>query len=953
MASTNFGGAVSLGGEEEYRRALKNCTQDLQTMADALKKQASEFASSDKALSNTAAKQKELSDAIKKQQEAIAKARSSLSEYSVVLEGQKTVHNQLKKEYNDAVKELVRIKEASGETSEEYKKQEKVVDALGRELAESQVHMDDSKKAMSELKSEISTSEREIKGAKGALAEMESTLDKTGDSTEKAGNAFDELKSTISKQENELDKLKTQYARVVIEQGKNSDSAKDLAGQIEDLSGELKDNKTKMSEAEKEADKLDKSLENVGKGAEDAANGGFTVLKGALANLVSNGIQKVASAIKGQLDSAISRVDTLNSYSKTMENLGYATEEVAESSEKLKSGILGLPTTLPGITSMQQQYAALRGDISEATDLTLALNDATLASGQSQEDANSAMDQWYKIIANGKPDALSWHSINKAMPAQLNQIADAVLGAGAKSQDLFEAWKNGVVTTDDVIGALIRLDKQGGGGLESFEKQAHDSTGGIETSMNNVNTAIATGVADLIETVGNENISGAFDTLKAIVKDTFAAIKDVLKWVLDNKEAITSSLAGIAAGMGAYVAYSTALKVMKDGWMALEVVQKAVTATQWLLNAAMTANPIGLIIAAVAALVAAFITLWNTSEDFRNFWIGLWDTIKGVCAGAWEAISGFFTSAWEVIKSIWNGAVAFFTDVWNGIRNIFSVVRSVLSSYFSEAWDAITIVWNVATSYFKTIWGTIAKIFSVVKSVLTGNWRDAWEGIKGIVSTWANFFRGVWDSIRKIFGIAPDFFQSTFSGAWNAVKNVFSGWGAFFGNLWDTIKNKFSTIGTNIASAISSSVKFGINGVISAIENTINRAISLINGAIGLINMIPGVSIGSIGRLSLPRLARGGVLDDGARAVVAGEDGAEAIVPLEKNTKWIKAVAHQMRTELYGSSSLSQTASSASRQNDYSALVRAFRDALSDVTVEMDDRTMGRFVEKTVARAIY
>ena len=116
---------------------------------------------------------------------------------------------------------------------------------------------------------------------------------------------------------------------------------------------------------------------------------------------------------------------------------------------------------------------------------------------------------------------------------------------------------------------------------------------------------------------------------------------------------------------------------------------------------------------------------------------------------------------------------------------------------------------------------------------------------------------------------------------WEHIKNVFGKVGEFFVNLWNTIKGAFVNFATAIGDAISGAVKNAINGVISYIENTINKAIRLINGAIGLINKLPGVNIGTIGELNLPRLAKGGVLY-GAQTVIAGEAGPEAIIPLDK-----------------------------------------------------------------------
>lgn len=139
----------------------------------------------------------------------------------------------------------------------------------------------------------------------------------------------------------------------------------------------------------------------------------------------------------------------------------------------------------------------------------------------------------------------------------------------------------------------------------------------------------------------------------------------------------------------------------------------------------------------------------------------------------------------------------------------------------------------------------------------------------------------VWESIKEVYNGVADWFREKFEAAYEAIKGVFSSVAEFFGGIWETIKSKFTDLAVSVGDAISGAVRSGINGVISMIEGTINRAIRIINGAIGLINKIPGVSIGTIGELSLPRLAKGGVLY-GAQTVIAGEAGPEAIIPLDK-----------------------------------------------------------------------
>lgn len=115
--------------------------------------------------------------------------------------------------------------------------------------------------------------------------------------------------------------------------------------------------------------------------------------------------------------------------------------------------------------------------------------------------------------------------------------------------------------------------------------------------------------------------------------------------------------------------------------------------------------------------------------------------------------------------------------------------------------------------------------------------------------------------------------------------------------MWDTIKSTFSNLGSSLSDAIGGAVKSGLNGVLSMIERTINNGISLINGAIGLINALPGVNVGTIGELSLPRLAKGGIVDNATTAII-GEDGREAVIPLEHNTKWIDVMASKLASKL-------------------------------------------------------
>ena len=300
-------------------------------------------------------------------------------------------------------------------------------------------------------------------------------------------------------------------------------------------------------------------------------------------------------------------------------------------------------------------------------------------------------------------------------------------------------------------------------------------------------------------------------------------VKDIIKWVKDNKDTIDTWVAAI---VGAGVATGTFLlilswgKIMTAAANAVKVVRTAILG----MNAAMLANPVGLIVALIAGLVVAFVYLWNNVEGFRKFWINAWNLIKSAASKAKEAI----TKAFSNIGS-------WFKDKFQQVQKAGQDAMTKVKKWFSDAYKSVT------------------KTFSNV-----GGW-----------------------------------FKGKFQSAWSSIKSVFSSWGSFFGGLWSKIKSKFSSIGSSLGTAMGSTVKSGLNKVLSAIEKTINKGIGLINSAIRLANKLPGISVGTVPKLSLPRLAKGGVLERGQVGILEGS-GAEAVVPLEHNRAWLSRVAEDL-----------------------------------------------------------
>ena len=560
-------------------------------------------------------------------------------------------------------------------------------------------------------------------------------------------------------------------------------------------------------------------------------------------------------------------------------------------------------------------------------------------------EAGFSADEYFQYLQNGSQGgAYNLDKVNDSLNEVTTRLADGTIEGALDSfdsntQEVFKAWQDGKATQQDVVNAIVQNIKNTTNEQDkmnlaatAFGTMAEDGGTKFIESLSSVGDSFdnVKGKADELADVKYDTPQSALqgigrtlkvDMLQPIVDKLMPYLNKAAAWVTANLPAITQKvmdigvkikdevvpavknvfewiqkLSPVIAAVGTAIA-GLALVGFIQNFKTIIASTKLWTAAQWLLNAAMSANPIALVVIAIAALVAAFVVLWNKSESFRNFWIGLWDNVKAVASTAWEAITGFFSAAWDTIKAVWDVVLGYFQTLWAGIQTTFSVVSEVLSGFFSAAWNAIKAIWDFVVGYYQGIWNGIKAVFSVVSSVLTEFFSAAWNGIKGIWDAVSGYFSGIWESVKSVFSGVESWFQSIFSAAWTAVQGVFSNFGSFFQGLWDTIKSTFSNLGSSLSDAIGGAVKSGLNGVLSMIERTINNGISLINGAIGLINALPGVNVGTIGELSLPRLAKGGIVDNATTAII-GEDGREAVIPLERNTKWIDVMASKLASKL-------------------------------------------------------
>lgn len=281
--------------------------------------------------------------------------------------------------------------------------------------------------------------------------------------------------------------------------------------------------------------------QELGENIDKNISGGFAKA-GIAAGVFATVTSKVMDTVSSHIGSAISRFDTLNNYPTVMENLGYSSEQAQASITKISDRLQTLPTTLDSMVSVVQGLTATVNDLDKATDVGLALNDMLLAAGASTEQVSGAMEQFRRIIAQGKPDMQSWQSITIAMPGQMKQLAEAMLGAGHNADELYTALGGGgakaTISLDELMQKMIEMDTTSTDAFHSFQEQAETAAGGVQTSMENMGNAVTRGITSVMDTIGKENIAGVFNTIKGVINDVFKDVTAGVSFIMPVVESV-------------------------------------------------------------------------------------------------------------------------------------------------------------------------------------------------------------------------------------------------------------------------------------------------------------------------------------------------------------------------------------------------------------------------------
>lgn len=591
--------------------------------------------------------------------------------------------------------------------------------------------------------------------------------------------------------------------------------------------------------------------------------------------------------------------DNANKMGTSMESIQNAYQGFAKQNytmlDNLKLGYGGTQEEMKRLLSDASAISGVEYDISSYADVVDAIHviqtemgiagtTAKEASSTITGSVESAKSAWKNLLAGfGKDDV--------DLAGLTNQFVDSVITAAENILPRFGVIKDNIIkVAEDLFGKLFDHVSIGifNTGI-SFETVAEK----VRNTFNNIKDgalSLLKGAIEWFKTDGVVMLQNAWEMIQAGIEIVKPIIQNLFNWLATDGIALMQSVwNAIQAGI------EFVLPIIKSIY---EIVVPIVSS----------------VVEYVTPLIKGFFDwlsgVFQSSGDetggfmekVKGFFESAWNFIKGVweaCQpffdGVWEhvvepvgellsEVAGAFREAWEVIKIVWDKVKPYFSLIWEGIKATFSVVVEHLSGFFKAAWTAIVAVWDVVVAYFTAVWAGIKAVFAVVKGVLTGDFTDAWEAIKNAWGQTKDFFVEIWEGIKSVFGAVGDWFSNVFATAWQKVKDIFTKGGEIFDGITEGIGNFFKTTVNGIIG--------GINKVIGSAFGGINEALSKLSG-IEILGLKPFDWINPINVPQIPLLEQGGVLERGQVGLLEG-NGAEAVVPLDQNEKWINEVAKDM-----------------------------------------------------------
>lgn len=822
------------------------------------------------------------------------------------------------------------LKEVSSElklVSSQYDKNDTSIEALTAKQTALTHRLEEQKAKLSTLREQYAKMGSEYQQNKEKHEQLIVSYNREKSELERIGRELGTTSPEYKKQAEVVEKLKEQVDKSTAANDQNERSMSRMRTQMNNAQADINKTKSEIGELDSQMGKSATSSGKLGESVEDAgekarrAEGGFTVLKGAIANLAGNILTSAINGIQNLAGEAINSADALKKFESTMSFAGYDDSTISKAKDDMKLYADQTVYDLDTVANTTAQLAA--NGIQDYTGLTQAAGNLNAVAGGNAETFKSVAMVMTQTAGAGKLTTENWNQLADAIPGASGKLQEALLKNGAYTGNFRDAMEKGQITADEFNQAIMDL------GFTDAAQQAATSTSTFEGAMGNMQAAVVDGLMQIYDAIGSENVTGFINGITDAVSAVIPPIKDGISWLRDNLPTIAPLLAAIAGAIGGLLVAEkiTALVTAFSAW---KTATEGVAIAQQLLNVVMSANPLGIVLTLIGALVAAIVALWSTNEGFREAVMNAWQGIQDFVGNAIQAIVDFFTNLDTTISQL----PQMFSD-W--LNSVIATVTGWVSNMAAQAASAGSQFVSNVVSFVQNLPSSVASFLSSVISNVVG-WVS--NMASNASRAGSQFLSNAINFVSQLPGRIASFLGNVISklGSWAGQMASRGAEGAR--NMFNAVVNGLASLPGRVLS-IGSDIVRGIWNGISGAGGWLMSQIS--NFASGVVDGIKGF----FGIHSPSRVMRDQVGKYIARGIGEGfsDEMGSVVGQMQDAMPDPSAFVSDQQIAYSGYSAAGMVANP--------SVVDAVIEALGRVHIVLDDEVAGKFVERTVTNAIY